>query len=139
MTDRHLLRLREINSEDPPDILSTLKQAVEDLYRCSFTASTKYIKGKGEQELAKAAEIRAKVIAHLGSLELERQQLLVERNKAASDSDQKMYQLRTERLQAIVDSLIRLRELGVEVDFEIIANRLIESLDEVPGESSTRE
>ena len=50
-----------------------------------------------------------------------------------------MYQLRTERLQAIVDSLIRLRELGVEVDFEIIANRLIESLDEVPGESSTRE
>jgi hypothetical protein len=128
--ERHEIRLREAVSGSPPDLLDKIKDAIENLFDCSVYAAGGYIKGKSDQEVAKAAEIKAKALSHLGNLELDRQRLLAERDKLLCDDKQKMYELKTKRLEAIVNSLVRLQELNVKVQIEVVTEKLIEAMEE---------
>ncbi len=89
-SERHQIRLREANSENPPDLLEKIKDAIDKLFDNSVSAASGFIKGKSDQELAKASEIKAQALAHLGNLELDRQRLLAERDKLFCDDKQKM-------------------------------------------------
>jgi hypothetical protein len=80
-----------------------------------------------EQEVAKAAEIRASALEKLGRLELERQKLIQERDAALREDlneqarvemahKQRMYELRTQRLREVVEALKALKDLGVTLN-----------------------
>ena len=85
-----------------------------------------WLKGKSQQEIAKAAEIRAAALEKLGKLELERVKLINERDaaerKAQSDDEKErraaaneLYKLKTERLTAVVAAVKALKDAGVEL------------------------
>jgi hypothetical protein len=130
MEERHQIRLREATSGSPSDLLDRIKDAIDELFDCSVSAAGGYVKGKSEQELAKAAEIKAKAFSQLANLDLERQRLLAERDRLLREDRQKMYELKTQRLEAIVNSLVRLKELGVEVQIEVVVERLLRAIEE---------
>jgi hypothetical protein len=130
MDERHQIRLREAASGNPQDLLNRIKDAIDELFDCSVSAAGGFIKGKSDQELAKASEIKAKAFSHLASLDLERERLLTERDKLLSEDRQKMYELKTHRLEAIISSLIKLQEMGAKVHIEVVVERLIEAMEE---------
>lgn len=130
MDERHKINLQEAGGNNPPEILDKLKNTVEELFDESVYAGSNYLQGKGNQEIAKATEIKAKAISYIGNLDLERQRLLTERDKIMREDKQKMYELKTQRLQEVVNSLLRLKELGANIDINIIANTLIKSINE---------
>jgi hypothetical protein len=128
--ERHQIRLREASPGNPPELLDRIKDAIDELFDCSISAAGGYVKGKSDQELAKAAEIKAKAFSHLANLDLERQRLLAERDKLLCEDRQKMYELKTQRLEAIINSLIKLKEMGTNVQIEIVVERLIKAMEE---------
>ncbi|MBT9312158.1 hypothetical protein [Leptothoe kymatousa] len=127
--ERYRIRMRQLPGS-PPDLLDKLRESIEELFDCGLTGATNYVQGRGEQESAKAAEIKAKALAQLGSLQLERQKLIDERDKAIAEHQQAMYELRTQRLKEVVDSLVRLKEMGVEVKLEVVAQVLMQAASE---------
>ena len=129
MDERHRVRMRQLPGSHP-DLLDQIKASIEELFECSLAGATNYVQGRGEQESAKAAEIKAKALAQLGNLELERQRLIDERDKAVAEHKCAMYELRTQRLNEVVNSLVRLKELGVSVNLEVIANVLVQAVSE---------
>lgn len=129
MNERHRLRMRELPGS-PPDILDKLRESIEELFDCGLEGATEYVKGKTRQESAKANEIKAKALAQLGNLELERRRLIDERDRSVAEHERSMYELRTKRLNEVVNSLIKLRELGVEVNLEVVATSLVNALNE---------
>jgi hypothetical protein len=128
--ERHQIQLREVKPENPPDLLDQIKEAIEKLFGDSVSAAGGFIKGKSDQELAKASEIKAQALSHLGNLELERQRLVAERDKLLCDDKQKMYELKTKRLEAIVNCLVRLQEMNVKVQLEVVIEKLINAMEE---------
>jgi hypothetical protein len=139
MAECHDIILREADGPSPPDILGDLVQKVHELFTPAADGAGKWLQGKGEAELAKAAEIKSRVMTAIAGSENDRLKLLQEReaslqgHKNESDRDrmaheERMYQLRTERLTAIVDRLYKLRELGVEVDMALIGKTLLKAL-----------
>jgi hypothetical protein len=130
MNESHQIRLREVGSDNPPDLLDKIKDSIERLFDSSVSGAGGYVKGKGEQELAKASEIKAQALSHLGNLELERQRLLAERDKLISEDKQKMYELKTKRLEAIVNCLVRLQEMNVKVQIDVVIEKLIQAMED---------
>ena len=128
--ERHQIRLREASQGNPPELLDRIKEAIDELFDCSVSAAGGYVKGKSDQELAKAAEIKAKAFSHLANLDLDRQRLLSERDRLLREDRQKMYELKTQRLEAIISSLIKLQEMGANVQIEIVVERLIKAMEE---------
>ncbi len=129
MSNHSNFRLREIPG-GAPDALEQLKEAVEELFDSAVLGAGHYVKGKGGQESAKATAIRAKALAHLGSLQLEREQLILERDRAIHEHKRSMYELKTIRFKEIVDCCTRLKEAGVTVNLEILIAQMIETLEE---------
>lgn len=111
-------------------LCTKIKNTVEELLDDSVSAGSNYLKGKGNQEVAKATEIKAKAISYIGNLDIERQRLLTERDKIIREDKQKMYELKTQRLQEVVNSLLRLKELGADIDINVIAGILTKSINE---------
>jgi hypothetical protein len=130
MNEHHRIRLRESAPENPPDLLDRIKDAIDELFDCSVSAAGGFVKGKGEQELAKAAEIKAKAFSHLANLDLERQRLLTERDRLLREDRQKMYELKTQRLETVINILIKLQEMGVKVQIEVAAETLLKAIEE---------
>ncbi len=145
MDERHNIVLRQASSDNPPDLLTQLKQSIEELCNLSLGAAGDYLSGKGQQEVAKALEIKTQALQRLGGLESERQRLLMEREKMLRDDRAKMYELETQRilaenerikaatesLQKIVDSVARLKEMGVEVRLEVVMGALNSTLERI--------
>lgn len=127
--DRHRIRMRQIPGS-PPDLLDKLMESIEELFDCGVSGATNYVQGRGEQESAKASEIKAKALAQLGGLELERRKLIDERDKAIAEDRRLMYELRTQRLKEVVDSLIRLKEMSVSVNLEVVVGMLVQAVKE---------
>jgi hypothetical protein len=125
MNERHEIRLREASSENPPELLDRIKDAIDELFDVSVSAAGGFVKGKSDQELAKASEIKAKAFSHLANLDLERQRLLTERDRLLREDRQKMYELKTQRLEAVINSLVKLREMNVNVQIEVLVEKLI--------------
>lgn len=130
MNERHRISLRESAPGNPPDILDRVKDAIDELFDYSVSAAGNYVKGKGSQETARAAEVRAKALSHLGNLDLERQKLIAERDQVIREDRQKMYELRTQRLTAIIDRLTKLKEIGVDIQMEVVIGQLLRAMEE---------
>ena len=129
MDERQRIRMRQLPGSSP-DLLEQIKASIEELFECSLAGATNYVQGRGEQESAKAAEIKAKALAQLGNLELERQRLIDERDKAVAEHKRTMYELRTQRLNEVVSSLIRLKEMEAPVNLEVVVNLLVQAANE---------
>ena len=146
MSDRHDIAFREATEPgpNPPGLIAELRDLVMDLFPVTATSGVRYLVGKGEQEIAKAAEIRASALEKLGRLELERQKLVQERDAALRDDlneqvrdemnhEQKMYELKTQRLRDVVECLKHLKEMGVTLNARTtkkIGGLLISSLQD---------
>jgi hypothetical protein len=72
-----------------------------------------WTKAKSQQEIAKADEIRASTMQKLGILDDERVKLIRERDERAHERE--MFELQTERLRAVVESLRVIQELGIKL------------------------
>lgn len=146
MDERHDIVLRPAEdlapgAAPPPDLLRDLVRAVDSLFTPAADGAGKWLQGKGEAELAKAAEIKAQVLTKIASIDHERQKLIQEREaaiegrRAEDERDRRahvrqMYELRTKRILDVVGSLVKLRELGVEVEMKAIAGILTKALRE---------
>lgn len=145
MSDRHEIALRETigPTPNPPGLLAELRDLVVEFFPDAAESGSRWFRGKSEQEIAKAIEIRASALEKLGRLELERQKLLRERDeallKAQSEQDrdrtahqQKMYELRTERLKAVVEALRIVKETGARLSARTmtkVADLLLDALE----------
>jgi len=133
MSDRHDIVLRE-DPKHGSGLLKELRDAIDELFPVSVSAAGQFISGRGQQEIAKAAEIRSVVLERIGRLENERQSLIDERDQALRKLDaqhtQEMYKLKTERLRAVVESLKTLHDLGVKIDMSVVAAQIIGLLDQ---------
>ncbi len=142
MSERHDIVLREATGPSPtPSALITelrdiikdvFPETVEDLAR----SGTSWLKGKSQQEIAKAMEIRASAMEKLGRLEIERQKLLNEREESLgkAQTEQKrdeqayklrMFELKTQRLKELVDALKVIKEMGIKLSARTV--RMIET------------
>lgn len=130
MNDRHQIRLHEASSDNPPELLDKMRDSINELFDCSVSAAGSFVKGKSEQELAKAVEIKTKAFSHLANLDLERQRLLVEQNQLIREDKQKMYELRTQRLEAVINSLEKLQKMGAKVKMETFEDILVKAMQE---------
>ncbi len=133
MDERHEIILREVGDNRPDENrFKELLDAVNQLFNEVPGAAKNYFRGKGQQQLARAAEIKAEVIKKLGDLDIERERLVQERDAAirqealqrdtAKDAQAaKMYELQTQRFKEVIDAAVKLREIGVELDISLIA------------------
>ncbi len=139
------ITVRPANPTDRPNLIAELVDAVNNLIPAAGEGGSKWLRGKGEQEMAKVAEIKARVLTMLGNLENERQRLIHDREqarKAALQAGQaeknrhteKMYELETQRMEAkaraikdAVEALRALRDMGVEITIECLAAALLPS------------
>jgi hypothetical protein len=129
MNDRHDIVLREATrpGQNPPGLIAELRDLVLELFPDTAESGVRWLRGKSEQEIAKAAETRASALEKLGRLELERQKLLQERDSALRDDlneqdrdrmahAKAMYEQRTQRLKVVVEALKTLKEMGVKLN-----------------------
>ncbi len=147
MEERHDIILRPVQTPEvvaapsSPDLLRDLVRAVDEMFTPASDGAGKWLIGKGKAALAKAAEIRARVMTAIASIDHERQKLLQEREaaletrKLESKRDQQaylkqMYELRTSRVLSVVDRLIKLREMGVEVELKAVTGVLLKAVRE---------
>ena len=136
------------------DVLQELLQDVRKLMPTAAESAGNYLKGKGIQEIAKAQDIYANVAQKIGQLELERQRLVAERNQALRKAEleedhnkrkislkreiakkkheERMFELKNQRLHEIVETLKACRDSGIEVDIQLITKALYDVLGELP-------
>lgn len=130
--------VRQADGPNPPQLLKELIGAINELIPDAGHAGGRWLWGKGEAEVAKAAEIKANVLQKIAEIEQDRQRLINERDQSLRESErlgqraelahqEKMYELRTQRLKEAVESIVRLRDLGAEVDLKIV-NHLAKEL-----------
>jgi len=86
-------------------LISELKDLVRQVFPEAIEALAQsggnWLQGKGQQEIAKAMEIRATVMEKLGNLEIQRQKLINERNEISEKAQterQHNEQLHKERM-----------------------------------------
>ncbi|MEN6424003.1 MAG: hypothetical protein ABFE13_01470 [Phycisphaerales bacterium] len=138
MTERHDIILRPADGENPPDLLKQIVEDVKKLVPTGGKALRKYVEAKGEEAEARVGEIKARIYQNIGQLELERQRLIEQRDEAKEkvkrqarrDRDARKakakeleIQLLHERMQAlreVVDCIVKLRELGIEIDLKLV-------------------
>jgi len=139
MTERHDIILRQHEDKtNPPDLLRQIIQDVKKLVPETGKSARKWMRAKGDQELAKVQEIKARVYEKIGQLEIERQRLIqqrdedmrkaeLERQRQQDEHDRDMreqeihiFKERTQALREVVDCIVRLKEKGIEVDLELI-------------------
>jgi len=139
MDERMDITLRKLGSPDDKSAIKELKQAFAQLLPDSVDSAQKWVKGKGEREIAKAAEIKTRIYSAIDQIENNRRKHVLARKVAERKAQQaerenqrqheeKMYKLRTERLKVAVDRLIRLREMGVQIEMEVIAEQLMSAI-----------
>lgn len=142
MSERHDIVLREATgpSPTPPALITELRDIIKDVFPETVEdlarSGTRWWKGKSEQEIAKAMEIRASAMEKLGRLEIERQKLLNEREESLgkAQTEQKrdeqayklrMFELKTQRLKELVDALKVIKEMGIKLSAPTV--RMIET------------
>lgn len=139
MTERHDVVLHQNDDgPNPPDLLRQIVEDVKKLVPETSEAARKYVKGKGEQEVAKAQEIKARIYEIIAKLEIERQRLIQQHDeaewKAELELQRGQYEIeraerelevqrfkeRTHALREVVDCIVKLKENGIEVNIRLI-------------------
>lgn len=128
MDDRHHLTLREAEPGSPPDLLDRIKIAINDLYDQSASSDDNFAANMEFQPNVRASELKTKALRCLSDLDTERKELIEERDQLRRENRQRMYELQTERLEVVINSLARLKELGADVRMEVFVEPLIQAL-----------
>jgi hypothetical protein len=132
MSERHDIVLREASGAEPnpPGLISELRDLVREVFPETVEdmaqSGAGWLRGKSQQEIAKAMEIRATAMEKLGKLEIERLKLIKERDEVLQKSvteqkrddlahKQKMFELKTERLKAVVEALKVIKEMDIKL------------------------
>jgi hypothetical protein len=132
VSERHDIVLREADGSapNPPGVIAEIREMIKEVFPDVAADATQsglgWLRGKSQQESAKAMEIRASAIEKLGNLEIQRQKLINEREeiyeKAQTEREQnehlnkqKMFDLKTQRFKAVIESLKLLKESGAEL------------------------
>lgn len=138
--------VRPADGPNPPNLLRDLVDEINRLIPDAGEAAGSWLRGKGQAEVAKAAEIKANALQKIAQIEQDRQRLINERDQASAaaglagrqaqyEHERTMYSLRTQRLKESFESIIRLRELGAEVDLKIVnhlAKEILKAAKEKP-------
>lgn len=137
--------LKPVEKSDSSELIRELGDHIRKLMPEAGKGGGRWLRGKGDQELAKAAEIRATVQAKLGQLEIERQRLIHERDaleannqreieKEKNRHDEAMFKLETDHMVAKAEALTKvlmavkgLKDLGIEVDVTMVQRMLTNS------------
>jgi hypothetical protein len=139
MSEHHDIVLREAfgSQPNPPGLIVELRDLIRDVFPETVEdlarSGTGWLRGKSQQEIAKAMEIRASAMEKLGKLEIERLKLIRERdevilkegtqrNRDELAHKQRMFELKTERLKAVVDALRVVKDLDVKLSVRIVRN-----------------
>lgn len=140
------IAVREADGSNPPNLLRELVDAINEIIPDAGHGARSWIRGKGDAEVAKAAEIKANVLQKIAEIEHDRQRLVNERDRAQAEAErlgkqaqfeheQKMYALQTQRLKDAAESIVRLRESGDEVELKVVnlfAKELLAAAKERP-------
>jgi hypothetical protein len=140
--ERYDVIVRPAPGPNPPDLLqqivADIKDSLAELTPIAGKAVGKYVGAKGEEAVARVQEIRARICESLGKLEIERQRLVQDRDKALDSHAEKMMELKTQRLREksqafkeIVDCLVRLKEKGIRIDMKVIKKKITEAMTEL--------
>ena len=149
MSERHDIVLREAPGQTPnppgliPEVRDLIKEILPETAKDLANSGVGWIKGKSQQEIAKAMEIKASAMEKLGGLEIERQRLIKEREelllKAQTEQkrdeqihEQKMFELKTQRFKEVVEALKVTNEKGIKLNartIRTIESKLIELVD----------
>ncbi len=129
MSERLDIAAREVTGSrpNPPSLLSRLREIILQVFADVAESGGSWLKGRGDQETAKAGEIRAATLEKVEGLEHDRLRLIQERDalllKVTSEQErdrmaheQKMYELKTQRIKEVVVALQTLKDLGVTLD-----------------------
>ena len=139
MRDRHDIILRQYeDGPNPPDLLQQIVDDIKKLVPETGKSARKWMRAKGDQELAKVQEIKVRVYEKIGQLEIERQRLIQQREEAERKAELelqrekdkhelsvreleiKWFKERANALREVVHCIVMLKELGIEVDINVI-------------------
>jgi hypothetical protein len=138
MTERHEIILRPAEGENPADLLKQIVEDVKKLVPTAGKAVRKYVEAKGDEAEARVGEIKARIYEKIAQFEIERQRLIQQRDlarqkvkrQARRDRDARraktkelelqLLRERTQALHDVVDCIVKLRELGIEIDLKLI-------------------
>lgn len=130
MNEQHDITLREAEGPNR-SLLEDIVREIKNMVPSGGDAARNYVKGKGQQQLAKVQEIQSRVYEKIGQLEIERQRLIQERDEGIVNAElqrerdsqshkEHMYALRTKRLKELASMVKILQELGIEIELDVI-------------------
>lgn len=147
MDESHDIILRQADDgPNPPYLLQQILDDVKELFPTATKAAGNILRGKGQQEVLKAQEIKARIVERVGQLEIERQRLIYEREEAERKAQlqqqrdrnthaERLIELeierhreKTESLEKIIMCVKSLQEIGVEINMEIVSKALSDLL-----------
>ena len=150
MSERHDITLRQADDgPNPPGLLRQIVGALKKLLPTGVKAGGEYVKGKGEQQIARAGEIKSKIIKNIGQYENERQRLIQEREearrKAEVEAEQnkqrhverlkeleiELLKAKSEAFEAVADRLEELQKIGVQVEVKVVSKAAKDLLEGV--------
>jgi hypothetical protein len=141
MSEDHNIVLREGEGDNPPDLLKQMltELAAEIALGLPEAASSgrRYLAGKAEQQTARAQFIRAAAAAKIAEVQLQRDRLIEEREKALREHEVRVYEAATERIRALADAgkfIQALRDIGVEIDLDILLPSAVRERITKPGD-----
>lgn len=138
MSERHDIILRQHDGPNPPDLLQQLIEDVKKLVPESTKSAHKWLRAKGDKEVAKVQEIKASVYEKITKLEEDRKRQIQLRDEAlrAAELEEKREEhehkramlefehkqriLRIEALREAVECIRKLRKCGIEIDVKLI-------------------
>lgn len=121
MNERHEIILSEAkDGPNPPDLLQQIVKDVKELVPTTVKAAGRYIGGKGEQQIAKAQEIKSRVLERIGQLELERQKLIEQREEKLRAQEIELLREKRKAFETVADRVESLRKHGIEIDLAVV-------------------
>ncbi len=133
--ERHDVIVRQASGPNPPDLLqqivADIKDSLGELAPIAGRAAGKYVEAKGDQAVARVQEIRARIYESLAKLEIERQRLVQERDKALDSHTEKMMELKSAALKQIIDCVVTCKEKGIRIDMKIVRKKIAGAMTEL--------
>lgn len=135
------ITLRAADGPNPPRSIFNLWAALSPCWEFA-EAARQFVLGKGHKEGAKARKLEAESQREFQHIELDRQRMVLEQQRAADEAKQKgieeehrhrerMKALEMKHLRDAVESLARLKDMGVTVEISVLdklATQLVESV-----------
>lgn len=126
-------------SDSPPELLQRLLDQLEQLAPEAIPTGVRFLRGKADQEWAKAHQIKVQAITEIGRLELEQDRLAAQVRKDDREADQRAlndaraHVLRKRELQImavkavaeIIEAAARSGNVGVQVDISLVTKSLL--------------